>query len=129
MVKNTILEFYPEMTLHISHSTGNDTKYRPVVYPSNESLRMYSFARFIKRRFASDNSILKLSDKNERKNILLIKKFTNLKKYRFGKKLQLRRLPALVLDRRLLCEISITPKKELLGLVEEFLVQIEDRDI
>ena len=122
MEKTVSIEYYPELIYHITDNSKKRSVSKLKIYPSQKSLKMYSVARFIKRKVRSYNS--NFNSKKSEKNIILVKKFTNLKKYRFGKKIELHTFPALVLDHKFLCEIKIIPKNEYAKIVEEFMARI-----
>ena len=114
MEENAVLEFYPEILLYVFPKSvlfQNRQKNRTMMLPSHYSLKMYTTARFFKRKY---NKNMPRTSKNEKfRRVILVKKFTGLKRFRRGIKLKIRSLPSLVLDNFLLCQIIIISKKEM----------------
>ena len=124
MKDDAILEFYPEILLHVfpkSVPFQNRQKNRSMIVPSRNSLKMYTTARFFKRKF---NKNMPKTLKNIKfRRVILIKKFTGLKRFRRGIKLKIRSMPSLVLDNFFLCQIIIVSKKEIDNIFKEILVK------
>jgi hypothetical protein len=122
MEKDAVLEFYPEILLHVFPKSTKQELHqnnRSVTIPSQNSLKMYTTARFFKRKYHKNLSSTLKDIKFKR--IILIKKFTGLKRFRRGIKLKIRSLPSLVLDGFFLCQIIIVSKKELDNIFREIL--------
>lgn len=122
MEEDVILEYYPEILMYIfpkSVPFQNRQKTRTMVIPSLDSLRMYTTARFFKRKY--NNNMLRTSKTDKFRRVILVKKFAGLKRFRRGIKLKIRNLPCLVLDRFFLCQIIIVSKKELDNIFKEIL--------
>lgn len=120
--RKVLLEFFPEIVLHPIGSIQNNSKKRVSVFQSKDSLRMWSFGRYLKWRFNQEVSREELMKTNT--ILIMIRKYTRLKGYRLGKKVAIRTLPALIIDNKFLCEGKLPPRNELKEIVNKFLVSI-----
>jgi hypothetical protein len=120
MSQKILIEFFPEVVLHSVESSQNNSRQKVMVYQSKDSLRMLTFTRYIKRKFTISASYTIAGTKGT--NIILIKRYTHLKGYRYGKKVRVRTIPALVLNGKLLWEGEVLPKRELEIIVKEILI-------
>ncbi|WP_455392765.1 hypothetical protein [[Eubacterium] cellulosolvens] len=122
MAEKIILEFYPELDIYALKTDDDSLNNRILLYPTYISLKMCALGRGIKRMINFSNANI-MANKSKI-NIFLIKKFTNLKRYRCGKPVRLRKLPALVLDNKLLCDGNVLFKKEFYSLVKKMIYKI-----
>jgi hypothetical protein len=121
MREKILLEFFPELEFQIPSSPGGSCCLKPTVAQSKRSLRMYIQAQHIRSKFRNHVE-LKIPSKTKSK-IILVKKYTNYKAYRRGKKLGVMRLPALALNGRILCQGTVLTERELDDLVGEIMGQ------
>ena len=121
MTKKILIEFFPELEIHAPQVGSNTTHTKVMMLPSKTSLRVYARARYIKWQFGRGplkNS--KYLRPNER--IVLIKKYTNLKGYRVGKRKPVQIFPVLVFQKKLLLEGKVLVRGVLKDLIKEHLV-------
>ena len=116
MVCTVRLEFYPDLEHLIAKNKLTTDSKVIVVYPSEESLRLFVTARFSKRRIMCYKTT---SAQVKNTNILFIRKYTGLKSFRRGKKFGARTLPMVIFDRKLIQHGRIVNRKDIIKLFDE----------
>jgi len=120
--RKVLLEFFPEIVLHPIGSIQTSSKKRVSVFQSKDSIKMWSFGRYLKWKFNQQVSGEELMKTNT--ILIMIRRYTHLKGYRFGKKVAIRTLPALIIDNKFLCEGKLPLRNELKEIVNKILGSI-----
>ena len=119
MTRKVLFEFFPEIVLHPVGSLRPNSKKRVSVFQSKDSLKMWSFGRYLKWNFNKGVGREGLMKSNT--ILIMIRRYTHLKGYRFGKKVAIRTLPVLIIDKKFLCEGKLFLKNELKEIVNKIL--------
>ncbi len=119
MSEKRILEFYPEIVIEIPESLGGSCCLKPIVTQSKNSRKMYLFAQHLKWKYR-DRLNLVIPTKSNSK-ILLVRKYKGFKANIRKKKLGIRKLPALVISGKILCEGKIGDEFKIEQIVKELL--------
>ena len=122
MQNKIIIEFFPELELHIPKSHSGDNFLKPMVVQSKNSFRMYILAQLIRSKY--NNKLNQELSSVIKPHIIVVKKYTNYKTYRLGKKLGIKRLPALVLNGIILCQGKTPLDQELNEIVEKIIEKV-----
>jgi hypothetical protein len=120
MSKKILFEFFPELDIQAPQASQKNSKTPIMLLPSKKSQRVYTRARVIKRQ------LMGITIKNEEylnrsQRIVLLKRFTNLKGYRVGKRKPLDRFPVLVFEKKLLLEGQVLVHGVLEDIIKEHL--------
>ena len=110
MTEKIILEFFPEMILEIPECVDGCCSLKPVVMQSKESTKMHILAQHIQWMFKKRIELIIPSKTDSR--IRPVKKYKQFKSNIRIKKLGIKKLPALVLNGKLICEGCIKEDKD-----------------
>lgn len=101
-----ILEFFPKVIFTIPEAPGGSCCLKPIPKQTEESRRMYRFAKKLKWK-NKDTLTLEIPSKSESR-VRAIMKWKKFKARMRLRKLKIDSLPALVLDGRVLCQGKLT---------------------
>lgn len=114
-----MLEFFPEVTFELPEAPGGSCCLKPVVCQSKNSRKMYILAQHIQWKFKSQVELVIPSKTDSR--IIPVKKYRQFKANLRKQQLGIKKLPALALDDKVLCEGSPPTESELDEIVEKIL--------
>jgi hypothetical protein len=117
--RRLIIEFYPELNIKSTSPVTKDSIVSFMIVPSRRSLILYSKVRSNKRIIL--NIFTKMKQNTNKSQLVLIKRFTGLKRYRMGAKMRIRGIPAVIFDKKLITEGNAIRTKEMNEIMQEIL--------
>lgn len=105
------LEFFPEIIQELPESPGGSCCLKPLIRQSNTSQKMYLLAQHIQWKF-KDRIELVIPSKTDSR-VIPVKKYRQFKADQRKKRLKIKKLPALALAGRVLCEGQPLSEKRL----------------
>jgi hypothetical protein len=122
MVDKNVIEFFPELEIYFLNKKSNNRSTALTKYPSRDSLKMYTAARFEKRNQMRMIHTTEFSDQgqfSQIKDCVFIKKYTGHKRFYLGKKKGIKEFPSLTLNNKFVFEGKIFLKKEFNEILSE----------
>ncbi len=119
MADKVKLEFFPEIIQVLPESPGGSCCLKPVIRQSNNSQKMYQLAQHIQWKF-KDRLELEIPSKTDSR-IILVRKYKQFIADLRKKRLSIKKLPALALAGKILCEGQPPSEKKLEKNVAEVL--------
>lgn len=117
MPEKLLLEFFPEIIQLIPESPDNCCSLKAIITQSKLSKQMYALAQHINWKYQDKIELVVPSKSDSR--VSLVKKYTQFQADRRMKKVGLKKIPALVLNGKILIEGELLTENELDEIVEK----------